>query len=136
MADNAIARLLDPTVSPVELDGRDPDRRSEFIDGTPVDPRLALVAVAVARFRRVVFDANKKIIEASAQSRSFPTWMKHLLLIRARGRCRASGCDAPYAWLQADHVQPYSRGGPTNLTNGQMLCDPHNKWKRDLPDVA
>ncbi len=136
VADNTIARLLDPAIPPLELDGRDVDRRCEFLDGTPLDPRLALVAVAVARFRRVVFDTNNKIIQASAQSRSFPTWMKHLLLIRARGRCRATGCDAPHAWLQADHVHPHSRGGPTNLTNGQMLCGPHNRWKHDHPDCA
>ena len=136
VAENTIARAFDPTVPPLELDGRDPDRRCELIDGTPIDPRLALVAVAVARFQRLVLDAKNQIVDASVQSRTFPPWMKHLLLIQARGRCRAPSCDAPFAWLQADHVHPHSRGGPTNLINGQMLCDPHNKWKRDHPDAA
>ncbi len=136
VAENAIARLLDPTVPATELDGRDPDRRCEFADGTPVDPRIALAAFAVARFRRIVFDAKNKIVDASVLSRSFPPWMKHLLLIQARGRCRAPSCDAPFAWLQADHRKPHSRGGATNLTNGQMLCEGHNKWKRDHPDAA
>ncbi len=136
VAENAIARLGDPTIPALELDGRDPDRRCEFIDGTPVDPRIALVALAVARFRRIVIDAESQVVNASVESRSFPSWMKRLLLILARGRCRAPACDAPFAWLQADHVHPHSRGGPTNLSNGQMLCDPHNKWKRDHPDAA
>ena len=136
VADNAIARLFDPTVPALELDGENPDRRCELIDGTPIDPRTALVAVAIARFQRIVVDAENRVIEASVQSRSFPPWMKHLLLIQARGRCRAPNCDAPNAWLQADHVNPHSRGGPTGLTNGQVLCDPHNKWKRDHPGAA
>ncbi|MDH5521559.1 MAG: HNH endonuclease [Acidimicrobiia bacterium] len=33
--------------------------------------------------------------------------------------------------MQADHITPHSRGGPTKLSNGQILCDPHNKKKRD-----
>ena len=136
VADNTITRLFDPTVPAIRLDGQDLDRRCEFVDGTPVDPRLALVAVAVARFQRIVLDPDNHVIEASVASRTFPPWMKHLLLIQARGRCRAPGCDAPFAWLQADHVHPHSRGGPTNLTNGQMLCGPHNNWKRDHPNAA
>jgi hypothetical protein len=39
------------------------------------------------------------------------------------GRCR--GTEA----LQADHVHPHSRGGATDVANGQALCKRHNKRK-------
>ena len=41
------------------------------------------------------------------------------------GRCRQT--DA----LQADHVHPHSRGGATDVANGQVLCRRHNKQKAD-----
>ena len=41
------------------------------------------------------------------------------------GRCRET--DA----LQADHVYPHSRGGATDVANGQVLCRRHNKQKAD-----
>ncbi len=129
VAENLLQRIDDPSMPPIEVRYGDHDRRCEFIDGTPIHPNLALAALAVARLRRVVLGADGKPIEASVTSRGFPPWMKHLLLIEARGRCRAPGCDAPFPWLQADHVRPYVSGGPTKLSNGQILCDPHNKWK-------
>jgi hypothetical protein len=37
--------------------------------------------------------------------------------------------DAPFAWLQADHTHPHSRGGPTRVHNGKMRCGPDNQAK-------
>lgn len=41
-------------------------------------------------------------------------------------RCRTT------SGLQADHVIPWSRGGATELWNGQVLCRRHNKAKSNL----
>ncbi len=83
-------------------------------------------------FERVVLDERSRVIDMSVKARGFPPWMKRALLIEARARCRTRGCDSPYHWLQVDHVEPHSKGGETSLANGQILCDPDNKWKRDL----
>ena len=131
LAENLTAQLIDPATVPMSPDLGDRDRRCELDDGTPLHPRLASVALAVGLLRRVVFDSASRPVDVSVRSRGFPPWMKELLMLQARGRCRAPGCDAPFAWLQADHIVPHSRGGPTRLSNGQILCDPHNKWKRD-----
>ncbi len=130
--ENFLERYLDPDTRPVAIDRDDPDYRCERIDGTPIHPDLAFVATAVAEFERIVLDEKSRVIDMSVKARGFPDWMKRALLIEARGRCRTRGCDAPYHWLQVDHVQPHSKGGPTSLANGQILCDPDNKWKRDL----
>ncbi len=131
LADNMLARLLGDTNEVVEPSFTDINRRCELIDGTPIHPRLAMVAFAVARFHRMVFESPSKIVDIASDARCFPSWMRLALLVTARGRCQIPGCDAPFPWLQADHVRPHSKGGPTALSNGQILCDPHNKWKRD-----
>jgi len=134
LAENLIQLLSGEDVEPVGPDHRIVDRRCELQDGTPLHPRLAAAAVAAGRFRRVVFDTGSRPIDVAVKARGFPPWMKQTLLLKARGRCQIPGCDAPLAWLQADHIKPHSQGGPTKLTNGQILCNPHNKWKRDSWD--
>ncbi len=129
LAENLAERLAGETTEQVEPSFDDIDRRCELIDGTPIHPKLAAVAMAAGMVRRIVFDEQSLPIDVAAKARSFPVWMKQTLLVRARGRCQIPGCDAPFPWLQADHVQPHSKGGPTKLSNGQILCDPHNKWK-------
>ena len=42
---------------------------------------------------------------------------------RLLGRCRETEA------LQADHVHPHSRGGVTDIANGQGLCKRHNRKK-------
>ncbi len=129
LAENLAEQLAGETTKQVEPSFDDINRRCELIDGTPIHPKQAAVAMAAGMVRRTVFDEHSQPIDVAAKARGFPTWMKQTLLVRARGRCQIPGCDAPFAWLQADHVQPHSKGGPTKLANGQILCDPHNKWK-------
>ncbi|WP_425387279.1 HNH endonuclease [Arthrobacter castelli] len=38
-------------------------------------------------------------------------------------------CPAP--GTEADHIIPWSRGGVTELYNGQLLCARHNQRKSD-----
>ena len=86
---------------------------------------LALVvAGAVALRRRPARDRR----------RSFTPADRRILMARAGGRCEHVGrmgwrCRARAA--HADHVYPYSRGGPTVLSNGAALCAYHNLRKSD-----
>ena len=41
------------------------------------------------------------------------------------------GTQTPFRWLEADHIQPSSKGGFTDLRNGQMINGAENKAKRD-----
>lgn len=117
------------TPAPVRWD--DIDGRCELIDGTPIHPRHALGLFGVATFRRHILDAAGRVIDASSNARAFPAWMRNALHIAARGGCQTPGCDAPHHWIQADHIQPHSRNGPTTLTNGQNLCAADNQAKTD-----
>ncbi|GMA86827.1 hypothetical protein GCM10025868_20770 [Angustibacter aerolatus] len=42
------------------------------------------------------------------------------------GHCTYGTCTAPAAWCDAHHVVPFSRGGPTDLRNGTLLCGRHH----------
>lgn len=46
-------------------------------------------------------------------------------------KCRALGDAEPVPWeeFEADHVVPHSKGGPTSVENGQVLCRTHNREK-------
>lgn len=116
---------------PIQLDATSLDGRCELIDGTPIHPRAAAEVLARASFRRLVIGSGGEPLDLGRRVRAFPPRLKQALLVTARGRCQHRGCDAPIGWLQADHVRPFSRGGPTALWNGQILCDVHNKLKRD-----
>jgi len=47
--------------------------------------------------------------------------------------CAASGCDRPYAWSELHHRAPWSRGGPTDLSNAVPVCGFHHRRLHD-PD--
>ena len=40
--------------------------------------------------------------------------------------CTVDNCDRPAAWCHAHHDFPWSRGGPTTLDNGRLLCPRHH----------
>jgi hypothetical protein len=111
----------------------DIDGRCELLDGTPLHPHAAAAAASIAAFRRLVFSTDGEVLEHGRRTRTFPKPLKQALLVRDRGRCQHRGCDAPVAWLQADHLVPWLRGGPTDLANGQALCSWHNRLKGDRP---
>jgi len=50
--------------------------------------------------------------------------------LRDRG-CTTTGCDRPPAICQAHHDRPWSRGGPTNLATGRLLCQRHHTLAHD-----
>lgn len=66
-------------------------------------------------------------------SKRFYSWPEKQVLIRqAAGRCEHKPplwTRCPARGTQADHLVPWSRGGPTELWNGQLLCHRHNQRK-------
>ena len=52
------------------------------------------------------------------------------LFLRAGGKCQTCGVELERGW-HADHVYPFSKGGGTNLGNGQALCPSCNQGKGD-----
>lgn len=70
--------------------------------------------------------------EASETSRdrrrAFNSAERVALFLAADGRCAGCGRELAPSW-HGDHVQPWSGGGPTDVTNGQALCPECNLKK-------
>ncbi len=134
VAADLISRMLDgDDHDPFELPiaHGDIDARSETIRGTPIDPRRAWPALVTGRLIRQVMTAPDQTVNLGTGVRLFNAAQKQALLVQSRGQCTTEGCDAPHTWLQADHRHPSSRGGQTNLEDGQMKCQPDNHRKAD-----
>ena len=131
LAEDMVRQSITGDSTPFEMSQSDVDRRCEFADGTPVHPNAALAVLAVAKFIRLVLAPNSRPLNLGRSTRSFPKDIKMAMMVAARGRCRTPGCDAPYAWLQADHRTPWTRHGLTNIDNGDALCGPDNRFKGD-----
>jgi len=53
------------------------------------------------------------------------------LFLHAAGRCRLCGAELEPGDWHGDHITAFSRGGETNLANGQALCAVCNLKKSD-----
>ncbi|MFY7913183.1 MAG: HNH endonuclease [Rubrivivax sp.] len=53
--------------------------------------------------------------------RRFSSRQRTVLALRAAGACERCGGRLGRTF-HADHVRPFSKGGPTTLNNGQALC--------------
>ncbi len=109
----------------------------QVVDGAaaagPVPAQVArnLVANALdadaAWVRRLYADPRGHLVAASSTARFFGDGLAALLRARDQGLCRTPYCDAPIR--QLDHVVPDADGGPTDLDNGQGLCEACNQAK-------
>ncbi|WP_313654515.1 HNH endonuclease [Planktothrix agardhii] len=61
--------------------------------------------------------------------RSFSPMQKLIILQRANYRCEICGVMLTPDNFHADHKIPYSRGGKTEVYNGQALCSTCNLKK-------
>ena len=130
--EDTVGWLADPATNEFpELDRTDIDKKCQLIDGTPIHPLYALAATVTATFRRIVYSARGRPIEASLDSRRIPDWMRDLSLITTNGRCANPVCDSPFHWLHGDHITPYSHTKDTSVENTQILCGGDNGWKGD-----
>jgi hypothetical protein len=108
-------------------DGLDqPGRRCSTLDGHPIDPAEALAALLVGRLRRVVLDGRGVVIDMGRTARLF-TGPRHLAVRLQRTTCYWPGCHVLVQHCQADHLLPWTQGGPTDQQNGAPACGAHNR---------
>lgn len=122
---------INPFKLPIAWD--DIDGRCETIRGTPVHPRHALGLLLIGKLRRTVMSAPDTVVNLGKDARFFNRAQVNALLVQSRGQC-VDGCQAPFSWLQADHVRPFSKDGLTDLENGAMRCRPDNQAKGNSLD--
>lgn len=79
------------------------------------------------QFEAIVLDTKRRRVEASDR-RLFHGVLKRIALFLSGG-CFHEHCDRPPSECHADHRIAHSKGGPTELWNGQGACPPHNGQK-------
>ena len=98
--------------------------QSVLEDGTHVcaetSQRLACDATRVV----MRHDADGRVTEVGARTRTIPPALRRVLQHRDRG-CRFPGCGLPFG--QAHHIRHWAHGGPTTLSNLAMLCRRHHR---------
>ena len=69
-------------------------------------------------------DAEGRVVEVGARTRTIPPALRRALHHRDRG-CRFPGCGVRFG--QGHHIRHWAHGGPTTLSNLAMLCRRHHR---------
>ena len=69
-------------------------------------------------------DADGRVVEVGARTRTIPPALRRALHHRDRG-CRFPGCGVPLG--DGHHVRHWAQGGPTTLSNLALLCRRHHR---------
>ncbi|MDT0196862.1 DUF222 domain-containing protein [Arthrobacter sp. AB6] len=90
--------------------------------------------VAAQALRKIACDAeiipalmgtDGEVLDLGRRTRLFTAAQRLALIARDQG-CTFPGCTIPAPWCEAHHITYWSRGGPTNLDNGALLCAHHH----------
>jgi len=98
----------------------------EIEGGGVVSPTALFPWLSEAELERAVFAPDGRV-ECSERGRFFTGATRRAIELRDQ-ECTHDCCDIPANRCEADHVVPYSAGGPTIQANGRMGCRCHNKW--------
>jgi hypothetical protein len=106
-------------------------RVHQFEQGPVVNPGSLLSWLDTATFERIVFAPGKRA-ECSVTSRFFTGATRRAIEVRDR-QCQHEFCDQCAAECEIDHIVPWSQGGLTEQSNGQVLCRYHNRLRYERP---
>lgn len=111
----------------------DEDGRAGDPIGVMAGSRVPLSREAVERFidttglRLVRLRSDGAALGISSPQRCFTPAQRLTIAARDGSRCAVPGCSSPHYALQVHHVTPWSRGGPTHIDNGILLCYWHHQ---------
>ena len=77
---------------------------------------------------RVITAGRSEILDVGRATRNPPPAIWKALVVRDQ-HCQAPGCDRPPESCEAHHIVHWTRGGPTNLDNLQLLCWNHHRYR-------
>jgi hypothetical protein len=110
-------------------------RADDYISGTgiawlsgvqePIAAKHARELSCDAEIRLMRLGDHGEILSLGPTRRLFSAAQRLALTVRDGG-CIWPNCGAPPAWCDAHHVINWSRGGPTDVNNGALLCPAHH----------
>ena len=135
LAESALHRDLDPGApgeryqvvvhvdAPVLSDPQAPGQ-SVLEGGTHVSAETSRRLACDASRVVMRHDADDRVVEVGARTRTIPPAIRRALHHRDRG-CRFPGCGVRFG--QGHHIRHWAQGGPTTLSNLAMLCRRHHR---------
>jgi hypothetical protein len=110
-------------------------RADDYVSGTgvgwlsgvqePISATHAQELSCDAETRLMRLGDHGEILSLGLTRRLFSPGQRLALTVRDEG-CVWPHCTAPPAWCDAHHAIPWSRGGPTDVDNGVLLCPAHH----------
>jgi hypothetical protein len=104
----------------------DPDAPGQSVldDGVRVSAETSQRLACDASRVVMRHDADGRIVEVGARTRTIPPALRRALHHRDRG-CRFPGCGIRFG--QGHHIRHWAQGGPTTLSNLALLCRRHHR---------
>ncbi|WP_027501936.1 HNH endonuclease signature motif containing protein [Rhodococcus sp. UNC363MFTsu5.1] len=91
----------------------------------PITLDLAAQISCDADITPITMDTDGNPLDVGRTTRLIPRKLRRALSARDCG-CAFPGCGRPAAWTEGHHIQHWSNGGPTNLSNLVLLCRFHH----------
>jgi hypothetical protein len=92
----------------------------------PVSARTAERIMKHADIVGIVLDGDNQPLQLGRTRRFFNRAQRRAMAARDGG-CVWPGCTAPPRWCDAAHVDPWAKGGATDIQNGVLLCHFHHR---------
>jgi hypothetical protein len=99
-------------------------------DGTRIGAGEARRLACRAGVIPVVLGGTSQPLDIGRKGRFHTRAQRVALGLRDQG-CTAMGCDRPPSMCHAHHDVPWSRGGPTSVESGRLLCQRHHTLAHD-----
>ncbi|MEC5185130.1 hypothetical protein RCH12_002606, partial [Cryobacterium sp. MP_3.1] len=98
-----------------------------WIDGVegPVSMKTINQMIDNGGFRPIFFGGTGAVLALGDTVRCFTPLQRRAITARDGG-CIIPGCTCPPQWTEVHHVTPWQHGGPTNVSNGVLLCWRHH----------
>lgn len=93
--------------------------------GQPISAAQARRMACQAGIIPAVLGGRSRVLDLGRKHR-FYSEAQRLALHLQQGGCTAEGCDRPGSWCHSHHDLAWSEGGPTDLSNGRLLCSRHH----------
>jgi hypothetical protein len=92
------------------------------LDGQPLPVDVVRKLLVDAKVYPVVMGGNGEVLDYGRGRRYFTETQKRAIAVRDGGTCQFADCDKPVRYSDAHHVEPWNRGGPTDVGNGAPAC--------------
>lgn len=94
-------------------------------NGLPLSAGAARAALCEAKIYPEVLNSKGMILDFGRARRLFPKHVGKAVRAAYRG-CSYPGCTMPAHRCELDHLDPWEKGGPTNVDNVDLYCKMHH----------